>query len=349
MTRSTRRTLGPPNVRDEHEDRPFFIVGNPRSGTTLLRFILSSHPRIYIPGETGFLPFLLKDIHSELSLPQVRGLLHRIAWLNRSWDDLVEQVPALYGALPAPTLRHVLDALYRRKIAPPGAVRWGDKTPSYIRYIPELTAIFPTAQFIHMIRDGRDVTLSAQRKWGDKHWYMDSYYLLKNWTRNVKVGRRAGRRLGPDRYLEIHYEQLVQAPEETVRSLCTFLNEPFHPAMLEHTTLARQQIGPDGHVEVRSPISTASVQRWRGEMSPFQRKLANEVAGPVLAELGYELAESAPWSTTERIRLSSLAVKYRVTDTMRQLLPALGIPTLNRDKRKRGFWTTVRGALSLPC
>jgi hypothetical protein len=348
MTGSTAPSFPSSSSRDQLSETPFFIVGNPRSGTTLLRFILSSHPRIYIPGETGFIPFLLKNVRAELSLPQVRGLLHRIAWLNRGWDDLVKQVPGFYRSLPTPTLRQLLDALYRRKITPHGAVRWGDKTPSYVRHIPTLSTIFPQAQFIHVIRDGRDVALSAQAKWGHKHWYMDSYYLLKNWARNVKEGRRAGRQLDPDRYLEIHYEQLVQAPEDTVRTLCSFLNESFHSAMLEHTRLARQEIGPDGHVEVRRPISTASVQRWRGEMSAFQCKLANELAGPVLAEMGYELAESSLWSTRERIRLFCLAVKYQAIDSMRHLLPALGIPTLNRDKRKRGLRALLRGALSLP-
>ncbi|MFW6116409.1 MAG: sulfotransferase family protein [bacterium] len=348
MIGSTTPSIPSTSGRDQLPETPFFVVGNPRSGTTLLRFILSSHPRIYIPGETGFLPFLLKHVQSELSLPQVRGLLHRIAWLNRGWDDLIEQVPGFYSSLPAPTLRHLIDALYRRKIAPHGAVRWGDKTPSYVRYIPELSAIFPETQFIHLIRDGRDVALSAQAKWGDKHWYMDSYYLLKNWARNVKDGRQAGRQLGPDRYLEIHYEQLVQAPEDTVRRLCGFLNESFHSAMLQHTRLARQEIAPDGHVEVRNPISTASVQRWRDEMSAFQCKLANELAGPVLTEAGYEPSESSPWSTREHIRLFSLAVKYQAIDSMRHVLPSLGIPTLNRDKRKRGLRALLRGALSLP-
>ncbi|MEA3377466.1 MAG: sulfotransferase [Chloroflexota bacterium] len=184
-------------------ERPFFIVGSPRSGTTLLRFILSSNPRLHVPGETGFLPFLPKDAAGELSPHQVERVLQRIGQLNRNWDEMVEDVTSFTESLRQPTLRHVLEPLYRRKIAPYGARRWGDKTPSYVRYIPTLDQIFPTAQFVHVIRDGRDVTLSALAKWGQERWYMDSYYLLKNWARNVTQGREAGRRLGPDRYLEM--------------------------------------------------------------------------------------------------------------------------------------------------
>ncbi|RMF40576.1 MAG: sulfotransferase, partial [Anaerolineae bacterium] len=156
---------------------PFFIVGHPRSGTTLLRFMLSSHPRLYIPEETGFIPFLLprRMHHAPLSLAQTRRLLARIARLNYLWDGLVDDLPAFYAALPAPTLPVILDTLYRRQIAPFGAQRWGDKTPLYVQHIPLLADLFPGAQFIHIIRDGRDAALSARKKWG--YAYQDLTYL----------------------------------------------------------------------------------------------------------------------------------------------------------------------------
>ena len=123
---------------DQLAEKPIFIVGNPRSGTTLLRFILSSHPRIYIPDETGFIPFLLEDIESELDLAQTDTVLERIGQLNRSWDGMVEDVAGFITALPKSNLQHILDALYQQKIAEQGAVRWGDKTPSYALYISTL-------------------------------------------------------------------------------------------------------------------------------------------------------------------------------------------------------------------
>lgn len=316
---------------------PFFIVGNPRSGTTLLRFILSSHPRLYIPDETGFIPFLRLDPQAKLSRDQVKRVLTRVGKLNLNWHGLVDDVEAFYDALAEKTLPHVLDALYRRRIADhadPDAVRWGDKTPSYVRYIPLLSQIFPSAQFVHVIRDGRDATLSAQKKWGTQRWYMDNYYLLKNWVRNVEAGRATGRALGSGRYLEIHYEALVQTPRPELKKLCTFLNERFHPAMLDHTRLARERIGPQGHVEVRREISTRSVQRWRREMTAFDRKLADRIAGVTLTTLGYEPAGDEAMTPTEAVRYAFLAAKYRFTDAVRQTLTALGILTLNKGKRR---------------
>ena len=322
---------------DDLHEKPFFLVGNPRSGTTLLRFVLSSHPRLYVPSETGFLPFLGYDGDAALTLAQARRVLHRIGRLNREWAGLVDDVEAFYGCLPDATLAHLLDALYRVKLqaAGSGAARWGDKTPGYALHLPLLACLFPTAQFVHVVRDGRDVALSAGKKWGQGRWYMDTYYLLRNWVRHVEQARGAGRGLAPGHYLEVRYEDLVTEPEPAIRVICGFLGEEFHPAMLDHTQLARRQIAPEGHVEVWQPISTASVGRWRSEMSPFWQKAADRIAGPTLAATGYELSGQVAPTAAERARLSALAAKYTLIEGTRQGLTRLGLLTLNRGKRSK--------------
>lgn len=318
-------------------ERPIFVVGHPRSGTTLLRFLLSSHPRIHIPEETGFIPFLVGErwVNASLSRAQVGSVLERIGKLNRLWYGMVDDVSAFYDSLPEPKLARVLDALYRQKAAAFGAARWGDKTPVYIRYIPTLVRLFPTAQFVHMIRDGRDAALSALAKWPERRRYMDPYYLLKNWERNVETGQQAGRMLGPSRYLEMRYETLVREPQAVLEEVCTFLGESFHPDMLDHTSLARRVgPGPQGHVEVQQPISTASIGRWRTQMAPFDQRMADRLVGRTLSELGYELAGLGPLLTGERLKLLLLAGKYRLTDTTRSVLYAVGVLTLNRGMRR---------------
>lgn len=316
-------------------ERPFFIVGHPRSGTTLLRYILSSHPRMHIPEETGFIPFLVKDVNAPLSLEQVGTLLERIGSLNRLWHLVVKDVPAFFSSLPEPTLSHLLDALYRRQIAEQGASRWGDKTPNYVRHIPLLDEVFPAGQFVHLIRDGRDATLSAQAKWPERGWYMDSFYLLTNWVRNVSTGRRDGQPLGPDRYLEIRYEKLVEQPEHILDEILAFLGEQPHPDMLDHTKLARRLgPGPQDHTEVQHAVSTASVQRWRTEMSPFDQKLANRLAGDLLDDLGYEPADVPPLSAGETLRTLLISGKFHLADTARSLLYDAGILSLNRGLRR---------------
>jgi hypothetical protein len=315
---------------------PIFVVGSPRSGTTLLRFILSSHPRMYIPAETGFIPSLAIQPGERLTEAQVGRLLHSIGRLNREWAGLVPDPAAFYQSLPSPTPETVLDQLYRIQIAPYQAARWGDKTPAYVLHIPLLDRLFPQAQFIHIIRDGRDVTLSAGKKWGQA-WYMDDVYLLKNWVQYVQAGQDAGRALGPGRYLEIRYEELVQEPEAAVGQICAFLGEEMVPEMLMHQELARQQIGDAGHVEVRRPIATTSVARWQQEMAPFSLKLANQIAGRTLGRNGYELAAVGPFTPAERLRYWGLSAKAAAVRLGRRGLTQLGALSLNRRKRQRGF------------
>ncbi|MBN1954000.1 MAG: sulfotransferase [Anaerolineae bacterium] len=327
-------------------ETPFFIVGHPRSGTTLLRFLLGSHPRLYIPEETGFIPFLVKrrQLDAELSLAQAQRVVARIGRLNHLWRDMVTDLPAFYAALPRPTLAFVLDDLYRRQIAAHGAVRWGDKTPLYVRYIPTIERIFADAQFIHVIRDGRDAALSALHKWPERRTYMDLYYLLKQWVNNVEAGRAAGQRLGDARYIEVRYEELVQQPLAALERVADFLGERFHPAMLDHTQLAREVgPGPQGHTEVQRPISTGSVGRWRSQMTPFERKMAERIAGETLAALGYERPAPGSLNAAERAALLLRGARYWLTNALRSTLYASGILTLNRGMRQGNEGTRKKG------
>lgn len=316
-------------------ESPIFIVGHPRSGTTLLRFMLSSHSRIHIPDETGFVPFLRPDVSAPLSTDQVTAVVHRIGRLNRFWADMVPDIDEFYRALPEPTLSAVLDALYRQRIAEFGAARWGDKTPLYVQYIPTLLTLFPQANFIHMIRDGRDAALSALAKWGAERRYLDVFYLMVNWNRNVRAGCKAKNIVPAGQYAEFHYEELVSTPEVIIRRVCEFLGEEFEPAMLKQNQLAaRVGGGIDAHIEVQRPISDSSVGRWRQELNPFQKKLADRLAGSTLTEFGYELAALGPMSPAEILHFAGSAARFLALDTTRTLLYRVGLLSLNRNRRQ---------------
>lgn len=322
--------------RDTIIEKPIFIIGHPRSGTTLLRFILSSHPRIHIPEETGFIPFLMKDPSRILTYEDTKKLLNRIGKLNYLWEDLVDDPEQFYASLPVPDLANLLDNLFKIVVDPHNAVRWGDKTPLYVQYLETINRIFPTSQVIHVIRDGRDTAISAKQKWGHDSVYMDLYYLLKNWVRNVRSGMDAANWLGPERYFEVRYEDLVTSTEYHIRRLCDFLHEKFHPQMLDHTKLA-QHIGPgpDNHSEILKPVSTNSIQRWKGNLSPFERKLTNKIAGQLLEELGYEVTQEENFNAYDTAHYTYLTVKFTLTDQSRTILYKAGLLTLNRTMRKR--------------
>jgi hypothetical protein len=318
------------------QSQPFFIIGHPRSGTTLLRMILCAHSRIFIPDETGFIPFLHTDERKRLTTNEIQKVLKRIGSLNIYWQDMIQPADIAEVFPSRPNLAAVLDKLYQMKAAPFHASRWGDKTPLYIQYIPDILRLFPEAMFIHVIRDGRDAALSARQKWGYSSPYLNLYYLLRNWVRNIRVGRFHGSYLGERQYLEIRYEALVSNPEVVARNVCSFLGEDFESVLLDHTAIARQ-LGPghDDHAQAMKPIFHDSVSRWRRELTSFEIKLADRLAGETLAELGYHRPVVEPMTPSEQLRYIGLATKFIFFDRLRALLYRTGWLTLNRTMRRQ--------------
>lgn len=314
---------------------PFFIIGHPRSGTTLLRMILCTHSRIYIPEESGFIPFLQVDPNIPLTGQEISRLLDRIGELNAYWRNVLTADEIERKFPRSVNLGQVLDALYSHLAHSHGAKRWGDKTPLYVQYMPAILEIFPDACFIHLIRDGRDAALSARSKWAIDNFYMDLFYLLSNWKRNVRTGRQHGHRLQSSQYLELYYEELVSRPEMVLRRLCNFLGESYEPSMLDHTQAAKK-IGPGHaqHQQVMQPLFKTSIGRWKNQFTLFERKLSERLAGDCLAEFGYSHDTPGRMSAIEEIQYFGLAVKYFLFDTLRTLLYRLGWLTLNRSMRR---------------
>lgn len=315
-------------------EAPFFVVGSPRSGTTLVRRLLCAHPRLYIPGETGFIPFLRVAPDAPLSRRAVARVLCRIGFLNRHWTHAPEAVEPL---APEPRLRDVLAPLYAARAARYGATRWGDKTPGYVRYLPFLDRAFPDARFVHVLRDGRDVALSARAEFGADHWYMDLHYLLRQWEINVRRGRRDGSALGPGRYLELRYEELVARPRERMAEVLAFLGEAPDAAVEKAIESGSAVEGSRLRADVQRPVSDASMGRWRRELRPREAKLADSLVGSLLAELGYPLSGLGRPTIGERLAGLPAAVRYAIAAPSRRLLYVAGVLTLNRGLRSRGW------------
>ncbi len=311
-------------------EHPIFIVGVHRSGTTLLRFMLNSNPRIYIPPESDFVPrFFGRDPHRALSQRRITWLLDVIFAryrLVKEWQGPPPDPEEFAAEMAEPTAAAFLDTLYSRYARQQGAQRWGDKTPIYASYIDLLAAIFPKAQFVHIIRDGRDVALSMLDKWGEKELHVDLYFAARNWRRRISQAQASGDQLSPDRYYEMRYEALVEDPERELRPLCQFLEESYLPEMAQPQHLGRRQIATgDFHAPVRQPPSTSRVGRWQREMAAADLRLFQRVAGGLLAELGYELADAGPMPAGEVGRMALFALKYETLQAGRRVLQAAGL------------------------
>jgi hypothetical protein len=228
--------------------------------------------------------------------------------------------------MPDLTPAAFLDTLYGHYAKQYGAQRWGDKTPVYTSYMDLILQIFPSAQFIHIIRDGRDVALSMIDKWGAQKTHIDLYFAAHTWQRRLRQALGSAGRLGSDQYMELCYEDLVRDPEGHAREVCRFLGEAYVPAMAEPHRLGQRQIEPGSfHAAVRQPPSASQVSRWQREMSLSDQRIFQAVAGDMLAELGYETADLGEMTSGERGRLVALTGKYALLQAGRRLLQALGL------------------------
>jgi hypothetical protein len=178
----------------------------------------------------------------------------------------------------------------------------GDKTPSYVRNIPILHGLWPTAKFVHIIRDGRDICLSvlnwkkAQVDKAHRHatWTEDPVLTSALWWRQrVRLGREDGSALGPELYYEIRYETLVSQPATECAALCDFLGLPYNDAMLRfHEGRERADPGLDAKKAWR-PI-TPGLRDWRSQMTLDDIERFEAAAGDLLEELGYPRAVPDP-------------------------------------------------------
>ncbi|WP_232383931.1 sulfotransferase family protein [Actinomadura violacea] len=274
-------------------ERPIFVFGCPRSGTTLLRLMLHAHPRIALPTETRFvLPAYaaraqfgdLEDSRNRRALAD--WLTTRPATRFRDLGLDAREVADEIVAGP-PTLGSAIAAVFRAYARQHGKARWGDKRPSYIRHAGALLRMFPDAQFVHLVRDGRDCVASLK----EVPWYgQDLNHAVSLWREAIDTGRRLAARLGPDAFYELQYERLVADPADELPRLCEFLGEDFHPAMTAPQSLAQRIVPPQKkwHGPIRGAVTSDLVGSWAQRLDAWEISLAEAAFGDRLAEYGYE-------------------------------------------------------------
>jgi hypothetical protein len=177
----------------------------------------------------------------------------------------------------------------------------GDKTPSYVLSLPTLHGLWPTAKFVHIIRDGRDVCLSmvnwqkAQVAAGRLATWSEDPVLTTAlwWKHRVQLGREDGSALGPELYYEIRYEALVSQPATECAALCDFLGLPYDNAMLRFHE-GREKADPSLDAKKAWRPTTSGLRDWRSQMTLGDIERFEAAAGDLLEELGYPRAVPDP-------------------------------------------------------
>lgn len=287
------------------QEKPLFIVGAPRSGTTLLLYMLRSHPRLFLPGDEShfFIPMYrrygpapqldgVRDIRSLLqAMQKLRPVFFR-EFVDAGDTDLGQLARTLATEHPA-SLAQIIDALYRHLAQRAGKVRWGDKTPYYVQHLDTIDAMFPECQVVHMIRDGRDVALSMLARRHDFDVY-NFYHAARYWEECVEAGRRSGHHLGPERYLELRYEDLLAEPRAQLERLCGFLHEPYSEDILDFERPEQM----DSKLLRTTPLVSrglqqANVEKWRERMKPRQIAIFERAVPALLREYRYPVTTPA--------------------------------------------------------
>ncbi len=278
--------------------------------------MLHAHPRIAIPPETRFVLTSYEgrskfgDLRAEPSRRALAGSIvseRQTLFYDLGLDagEVLEEIVA-----GPPTLGSAIGIVFRAYARRFDKPRWGDKRPGYYQYIPALLRMFPDAQIVHLIRDGRDCVASLQTM----PWFTQDFYAaVCTWVEAVDSGRRAARQLPAGTYFELRYEDLVADPAACLAELCGFLGEDYDPAMAEPHKIAGSTI-PERktwHADTQRAVTAAPSGTWPDRLAPSEVALCEAAMGSRLRALGYEVTGGGRPSAAQLARYARSAALHR--------------------------------------
>ena len=294
--------------------RPLFVIGNPRSGTSMLRLMLTCHRSIIVPPECGFILWL-ETAHGNWTAndaddtASVASFVHDLLDCRKfdTWglngemitQAIVNTRPTNYASLCA----CVVSAYALSQGRTPGI--WGDKNNFHISRIVDLHRLFPAARFLHIVRDGRDVACSYRSvmETGSDSPYAPRLAttmteIAREWSSNVDMAEKTLSDFPPEQHATVTYENLASHPESTLEKICAWLELPFDPEMLNfHSINKAYQLEPastmDWKARTMKPVSSDTVGQYATVLNNAEIEEFERVAGPTLHSLGYILASAS--------------------------------------------------------
>jgi hypothetical protein len=242
--------LGKRIEKKHFEKKPIFIMGAPRSGTTLLLSILSANPRLY-------------------SIPKQTYAFDR--WTKIDGKEVPSRIDRLYREFVI------------RKI-PSAACRWIEKTPKHIQSLDKILNYFnKDAQILHIVRDGRDVVTSSHPHYLDRRYY---WVDVERWVNDVNIGLELAKT--HDNIHTVRYEDIIKNYEKEIRSISKFLDEEYVTELDEW--IDNTQIKKSIHWGTKvQKIHSKSIERWKSpeHKERIQEFMENKEAYDLLKRLRY--------------------------------------------------------------
>lgn len=288
--------------------KPLFIIGNPRSGTSFLRMMLTSHPDIAIPPESHFFLWLeekysnwneefdidqfLDDLYASTkfetwNIPRII-LKGRIIELRpRDYSELIREIYIEYGRLNG-----------KRELR-----YWGDKNKLWKEKLNRVVEIFPDVKFIHIVRDGRDVACSfkdiAKSNFNSKYapsLPSEIISIAERWKQNISFIENFEKHILPQNFYTISYEALIQRTEKCLSGICDFLEISFSDHMLYYKFSNSSAVfEPSEFMEWKqkliNPPDVKNIGKYKSQLTELELKEFESIARKQLLKYNYHIDE----------------------------------------------------------
>jgi LPS sulfotransferase NodH len=282
---------------------PVFVLGCPRSGTTLLYHMLLSAGNFAVYRAESQVFNLLEPRFGVLSHAANRRKL-LAAWRDTElfrrtgldWNTVSEEVMASCRN-GGDFLRIVMQSMAQQQ----RVERWADCTPEHLLYLHRIKRTIPEALIVHIIRDGRDVALSLEKQHWIKPFAWDRWKTLEvaalYWDWIVRKGRKDGRALGSD-YIEVRYEDLVRNPREVLQVLGEFVGQTLDYDKIERVGIGSVSKPNSSFAKEMKDGEFNPVQRWKTSLTAAQLQHLETLLGQTLKQLGYATETSGDDTST---------------------------------------------------
>jgi hypothetical protein len=294
---------------------PFFIVGAPRSGTTLLAALLDKHSNIAIGPETQFFTEFIPWNWAHKAPKTYEELVDsalefkRIADFRLDRDRLLRHFKQ-YDLSFANLLRAIIEmhALDRSKLRP------GEKIPLHLEHVPLILHQFPGSKVIYILRDGRDVVRSLlEVPWAAPHNPRRFRRFCMRWTDAMEAMFLYEKTLPADQFMIVKFEALLMQPKSELAKICGFLGEKFEPTQLEpvRASSAVPEWEKDWKGKAAHMPDAARVQAWRQSSDQQQIWIMNSMMGNMLERAGYSDTKLDGCPPLMRVRLLIEKIPYQ--------------------------------------
>ncbi len=281
----------------ETKTAPFFIIGTERSGSNLLRLILNAHSGLAVPHPPHILHFFspLEGSYGDLASPEVMrqlvaDVLALLAVHIYPWEVAIDPesiIQKIKSAARSRSLVGVFFSLYDEYLRQSGKRRWGCKSTFVIHHVEAVLSACPTAKFIVLVRDPRDVAVSSR---GSIFSPFHPYFTARLWREQQLEGLKWLESGSLDHFHLVRYEDLIEQPEATVREICRFLGEFYESGMLEYYNTSSAQKSrrlSTSWQNVDQPIKCTNRNKFKQGLSRHEIRMVEGVTGDLMARFGY--------------------------------------------------------------